>query len=253
MKKKLIKLLDDTPEAYYWMGFLMADGCFHYNRLLIALAFQDENLLIKFLNFLSCDNNIHSDNIKTVLTIMDTYSVPLLRQKFDINKRKTYNPPKNILWMEDDLLYSFIIGFIDGDGSILKQYRREDPILRIKIHSNWLNILNDITKFISDKAKVPVVLARINNQGYANVNLANHVLLKSIKNKVLELGLPYLKRKWSLIDINKINKMEKSKTLKSNIKKLLKTGLSVNEISNKLNVKYITIYQAIKRNNLNYL
>jgi IS30 family transposase len=47
--------------------------------------------------------------------------------------------------------------------------------------------------------------------------------------------------------------MEKSKTLKSNIKKLLKTGLSVNEISNKLNVKYITIYQAIKRNNLNYL
>ena len=224
MKKKLIKLLDDTPEAYYWMGFLMADGCFHYNRLLIGLAIKDENLLIKFLNFLSCDNNIHSDNIKTVLTIMDTYSVPLLRQKFDINKRKTYNPPKNILWMEDDLLYSFIIGFIDGDGSILKQYRREDPILRIKIHSNWLNILNDITKFISDKAKVPVVLARINNQGYANVNLANHVLLKSIKNKVLELGLPYLKRKWSLIDINKINKMEKSKTLKSNIKKLLKNS-----------------------------
>jgi len=211
MKQKLSKLLLDTPEAYYWMGFLMADGTFVGNRLKIGLSIKDDDLLNRLYEFLECDNTIHTNDIKCEFSVMDSHSVPLLRDKFNIKSKKTYNPPKSLLWMKDDLLYSFIIGFIDGDGSIGKQYGREDCILRIKVHSNWLGILNEISEFISKKANVGTVKARINNQGYANINLGNHILLKSIKLKAKQLNVPYLNRKWSLINESHINKMEISK------------------------------------------
>lgn len=250
MERKLEKLLGDTPETYYWIGFIMADGTLVGNRLKIGLSIKDEDLLNRLYKFLGCTNSIYKTDISCEFSIMDSYTIPLLRNKFDINQRKTYNPPKSLLWMDDDLLYSFIIGFIDGDGAILKQTNREDPNLRIKVHSNWLTILNEISMFVSTKANVNVVEARINNKGYANVNLSNHVLLKSLKKKALELKIPYLNRKWSLIDENHINKMEKSKINLNKVIELIKLGCSDKKIREVLGLKKSTLSLMKKRNGL---
>lgn len=250
MKKKLEKLLLDTPESYYWMGFAMADGSFVGNRLQFGLSIKDENLLGRFSHYIKCDNTIYKSGGKCEFSVMDSYSVPLLREKFDIQKKKTYNPPKTITWMEDDLLYSFIVGFIDGDGSITKQYKRNDAILRIKVHGNWLNILNDISKFISEKADVNTVKAKIDRDGYATINLGNHVLLKSLKSKTLELKLPVLSRKWSIIDLNHINKMERSKYNVRKVKEYMEKGYSNKIIMERLGLKDSTLSLLKKRNGL---
>lgn len=258
MKKKLHKLLEDTPEAYYWMGFIMADGTFVGNRLKVGLSIKDGDLLKKLHSFLGYDNPIHEYDIKLnnklyktcVFQVMDTHSTPLLKTKFDIKPRKTYNPPKTLKWMEDDLLYSFIIGFIDGDGSITKQYNREDPLLRIKVHSNWLHILDEISYALSTDADVKVVKAKINSQGYANINLANHILLKRLKLRVIELKLPVLDRKWSLIDENYINKNEISEYRIKHVTAMMEAGFSNKRIREVLGLKKSALSNLQKRNGL---
>jgi len=250
MNKKLEKLLLDTPETYYWMGFIMADGSFTGNRLKLGLSIKDEKLLNKLYKFIECSNVIHKDNIKCEFSVMDSYTVPLLKEKFNINNKKTYNPPKTITWMEDDLLYSFIIGFIDGDGSITKQYKRNDVILRIKLHGNWLGILDEISKFISSKAGVNPVKPKITTAGYANINLANHTLLKSLKRKVIELELPVLNRKWSIINLDHTNKMERSRFNVKKVKEYIKKGYTNKMIMEKLGLKDSTLSLLKKRNGL---
>lgn len=40
--KKLYKLLENSPEAYCWLGFLFADGHFtQSNRLILSLSIKD--------------------------------------------------------------------------------------------------------------------------------------------------------------------------------------------------------------------
>jgi len=250
MKRKLYKLLEETPESYYWMGFIMADGHFAGNRLVMGLSINDEDHLKKLYDFLECDNTIHKNHIGCGFSMMDSYTVPLLKTKFDINNRKTYNPPKSINWMENNLKYSFIVGFIDGDGSIIKQYKRKDPYLRIKVHSNWLHILNEIGFILSTDANVKHVEARINNQGYANINLANHILLKHLKRKVNKLKLPVLKRKWSLIDENHMNKNEVSTYRIEQVTIMMEEGLSNKIIRERLKLKKSTLSLLQKRNGL---
>ena len=44
-------LLDDSFESFYWMGFILADGCFFENRLQITLAIKDKEHLQSFANY----------------------------------------------------------------------------------------------------------------------------------------------------------------------------------------------------------
>jgi hypothetical protein len=250
MLNKLEKLLLDTPETYYWMGFIMADGHFTKNRLTLGLSIKDENLLKALSTYLGFGSLIKTNKGSISFSVMDTKNVPLIRDKFNINNRKTYNPPNTIKWMSDDLLYSFIIGFIDGDGSIKKQTNREDVILRIKVHSNWFNIISEMSEFLSNKSETKTVKPKIDKEGYCNINLANHQLLKHIKSKAIELKLPYLSRKWSLVDETKINKMERATNLLSNVKRLMTLNYSNKMITEELGVSYSSLSNIQKRNGL---
>jgi hypothetical protein len=250
MSKKLHKLLEDTPEAYYWMGFIMADGSFVGNRLKLGLSSKDNTHLKKLYKYLECENTIHEDNISCSFSIMDSHSVPLLKKKFDIKKKKTYNPPKTINWMVDYLKYAFIIGFIDGDGSIRKQHNREDVILRIKVHKNWFNIILEISTFISQGCNLEVVQPNNDKYGYVNINLANNILLKSLKNITIKYNLPVLNRKWSLINENYNNKNEIARFRVQQVTEMMKSGFTNKEIMEILNVKPSTLSNLKKRNGL---
>jgi len=52
----LERLLENTPEAYYWIGFLMADGNFdihgYVNRLTLFLSEKDKEHIQKFSQFI---------------------------------------------------------------------------------------------------------------------------------------------------------------------------------------------------------
>lgn len=193
-------LLEDNYIAYYWLGFLMADGHFTKNRIVLTLATKDQNQVQKFSDFIQNKGNIQIRKINAGVAAMDAKIVPKIREKFSIKNRKTYEPCDLTNITDDNLLLALLIGFIDGDGSIGKQ-SENSYYLRIKCHNSWLNnffifydLLKRLTNIDSPKPKIL-------NSGYAFIGISKNKIIKYLKNKTIEMNLPVLERKWNLITL----------------------------------------------------
>ena len=231
---KLNRLLEDTPETYYWVGFLMADGSLEpKGRLKLSLAIKDKEHLEKFAALVDCHIYFITAKLnqkeypQCCIHIMDTKWAKIFSKKFDFSPVKTTIPPKNLKFNSPDLFLSFLIGFIDGDGCINKQWGRQDCILRVKVHSSWQAILqgwvNILYSFVTVETKhwkIPQVI--INNQGYAQFSIANSDVLKFLKEAAIRMHLPVLERKWNRIDLKYSSRYIKSNLRKLQIAKLVK-------------------------------
>jgi hypothetical protein len=161
---KITKLLDNSPESLYWMGFIMADGYIEEKRISITLSDVDIIHLRKLKTFLGTTNTVYhrrkyQENAKgktCSLVLCDSETVPKLKEQYAVGSRKTYNPP-TLPAMTDDQFLSFLCGYIDGDGCISKQsdgiytkkdgtiskYKRNDFLLQVKCHSSWIYLITN--------------------------------------------------------------------------------------------------------------
>lgn len=195
-KCDLSKLLSKTNEAYYWLGFLFADGHFANNgRLKIVLSYKDLQHLIKLQKFLCIAKLNKPILIKGKkyfgISPMHVDVIKKLIQNYNISSNKTENPC-NLNSLSKNELFCLSIGFIDGDGCIIKVYKRQDAFLRVKCHNAWENNL---------KLMFPFAQTKINNNGYVESRITNSKILKQIKLKALEFKLPILERKWNNINL----------------------------------------------------
>lgn len=219
-------LLKDDPISFYWIGFLLADGCINFkdNSLNLRISVKDTKHAKKFANFIKSKVNFWEGwyyssllggwSYARVATVRgcDKDNVPLIAKKFDWKKRKTYNPPDTSKWkFEDDLLFSLIIGFIDGDGDIgrngNRNGNRKGSRVRIRCHESWLKFMefldNEVHRILDLKKErdywclIPKTKDR---PAQAKVAWFKHVINCGLKKKVLELKLPVLSRKWDQID-----------------------------------------------------
>lgn len=233
-------LLEDSIDAYYWVGFLMADGHIGANnRIRLTLSDKDEQHLIKFNSFVNGSIPI-SRTRETFVTVsmMDNDYLPKLREKFNIDSRKTYNPC-NIKGIDNDSLFlALVVGFIDGDGCIKKLHRRKDSSICIKIHANWIDNLNYMSSRIYNIFNLgESQKATITNSGYAYINFSNHKVVHALKRFVdSELSDVVLRRKWDLIDLSAGLRYDISSERKNRTKEMLSQGLSVSQIANVLGV-----------------
>ena len=205
-ESKIENLLSGSLESFYWIGFILADGHISNNkRLRIVLSILDVDHLNKFADFIKTKIIIreHYDPPTVELTSQNIEVIPTLTQIFDIKSNKTIYPPdfNEYVFTEEQLL-ALIIGFIDGDGNIQKLVNRNDVNLRIKCHKSWLSNLIFIedflySTFVYDK-KVDR-LAKINNQGYANLVISNNRLIRELKIFAEDEKLPILARKWNKV------------------------------------------------------
>jgi hypothetical protein len=199
-------LLLENPKAYYWAGFISADGTFTGNnntRLNVALSTKDIGHLEKLSKYIGsnlCTFKSNHNNSITNCTKQDKDIIPLFKSKFDFKSKKTYNPPK-INIKNDDLFISYLIGFIDGDGYIGKQSgNRKDHLIQFKIHKNWKNNLLYFNKRIQEIINIKLKCKP--NDAFNNcvkMTWANKIVVKYLKNKTEELKLPVLQRKWDKI------------------------------------------------------
>lgn len=117
-----------NEESAYWLGYLMADGCFTDNsgkngfRLMLQCKTEDKEILEKFCQFL----NIRKDRITSghkgasvALSLADSnFSTSV--SKYGIIKNKSHienHIPKEIL-QKDIYFLQYLKGLIDGDGTI---------------------------------------------------------------------------------------------------------------------------------------
>lgn len=113
-----------TTENCYYAGFIAADGCVSKSGkvLGIGLSSKDKQQLVNFLDSISCDAKIYH-YVKNNKYGCDSISITSkklcddLCKNFNILPKKslTYIPP---LFYDDSYKDAFIVGIIDGDGTI---------------------------------------------------------------------------------------------------------------------------------------
>lgn len=198
-------LLNDTHESYYWIGFILADGHIsENNRLTVTLHKRDEKHLRKLAEYIKTEHKERAGNSETKvsLAVKNQKILPLIKKKFDINSRKTYNPPCNVFYANIDftLLMCLLCGFTDGDGCILRQSNRQDLVIRFQIHGSWLSWLNIIHERLTIQFPgISIAPPKINKRGYASWVIANHNVVNYLKQITIEHNLPVLERKWAKI------------------------------------------------------
>lgn len=264
---RLEKLLEESGQAYYWIGFLLADGSINYRNnkvsgkkqywgLKIGLSVLDQDHLFKFHSFLEASQKIHFSKTtgkdRCEFTIFNSPIINQIKNKFDIKQNKTLHPPNEKIYTRFDynLLTCLIIGLIDGDGCIKTQTGRTDCILTIKLHSSWLNFLIFIQKFLSKQSGTSIPTPIINNSGYARINITNLVTLKYLKNFINNNGLSniVMSRKWDKIDENRVSKREHA----SLIFALYQSGKDINDIVKLTNLKKRTIIEHLNKFNIKF-
>ena len=118
-----------TNENCYYAGFIAADGNVDQTktRLTIGLSTKDKTFLEKFLQDLKADYNIYEGEkdgfVNNSITITSSNICYDLEYNFNIvpNKSLIYSPPN----LKDSFLDCFIMGLIDGDGTIGFSKRKE--------------------------------------------------------------------------------------------------------------------------------
>lgn len=208
---KLSNLLLENCTAYYWIGFLLADGHFSDDGVFkVKLSSIDKEHLYKLKEFISAEKIYSEEDGKyLLLRIMDKNIVSKIKKKFDISNSKTYNPPNLDFIKKESLLLSLIIGFVDGDGYIAN--KKSSFCLSVKCHSSWLSNLDMFAKKINVNST-----AKINKAGYAVFSITNIQSLQDLKKQAIKYKLPILNRKWNYIDLThfKNKKNEENKFLK---------------------------------------
>lgn len=122
---------DITPLSCYWGGIMASDGCIfshgivseEENYFCLGVSEKDKELPEKLKEFVGYNGNLyigkrnkvnHNDCVE--LRVNNINIVNDLRDNFNITNAKscTYIPPE----LDDDLKRYFILGLLDGDGSI---------------------------------------------------------------------------------------------------------------------------------------
>jgi hypothetical protein len=246
-KSELSILLLEIPETYYWIGFLMADGHFYdNNRIKLTLSCKDLEHIKKFQRYIKTDNISFYKN-SVCVSAMDVKIVPLIKNKFSITSHKTYEPCDITNITNDNLFISLFIGFVDGDGSISNIFKRKDSHILIKVYKTWINNLNYFSRRVSSLCNVRIIHTKINKKGYACISFSNSTLIKYLKRKEIELGLPVLSRKWDRVDLNLLTRADRFKIKYNKVKKLYTKGIKRKEICRILNINESSAKHVIRR------
>jgi hypothetical protein len=243
----LSRLLDDNFVSYYWAGFLMADGnCTPSERIRLRLSLKDQVHISKFAKFVDFKDEIKLYDTYCSVSIQDKYNVPKIRKKHDWHFNKTENPP-DLSYLSGDLLIAYFIGFIDGDGSIRKLKNRKDSAIMIKVHSSWLANLQFFADKVCEMIGINKKIARLNKQGYAVLNLTDSEVVVFLKRKTESLNLPVLDRKWDRVDQNFESRYKTAIKNKNICRKMLNDGFTLKEISTKMRLSFVTVYNYSTR------
>lgn len=190
LKNNCGRLLDNSLESYYWLGFLMADGHFNIKSRNIQLSIhnQDRQHLMQLKDYLSIETVLEDTKRNQVRLAFGKKSVfESLIQRFHISNTKTSNPP-DLTSLSGDMLKAFNVGFIDGDGCITFQTGRKDPRITIRVHGAWVQNL----QYMFGRG-------HLSNSGYAILCIGKFSEISDYKQFINNNRLPHLKRKWDKV------------------------------------------------------
>lgn len=216
----ITRLLDNSCTSLYYLGLILSDGSVRPERgtIRLKLSTKDESLVLSFKNFIKSDNKLNysttksreldghilPESLSVSLEVRDINSINMLCKRFDIRAAKTYNPPEALEGYEMlnlDQKLCFLVGFIDGDGSIKKRKDRKNLYqISIRCHKNWENFWRKFKNFIEkDTSEEFGKIKLINNTSLIGLHLYKKDHIKILKEVIEKYNLPVLERKWGKV------------------------------------------------------
>ena len=237
---RLKPLLADTILNWYWYGFIIGDGSFRGNELLIGLQYRDHEHLMKFATLVNRNLIINIEKNKSTLTVGDCENIPSLKDKLGIlNDHKTIHPVEIKIPENKDLFFAYFVGLVDADGCIEISKTKKAKQLKIELHPSWFDNLFRISNFIKEYLGIESKVS-INGRGYAILKITGHKNILNIKNKAVSLQIDYLERKW--VDIsNQTSGCDVYRLNEQRIIDLFKSGHNLHQISRILGINYNTL------------
>lgn len=238
-------LLEETLDAYYWAGFLAADGSFE-RRGRLRFCLSDHDQVRRFASFIGWRGSFSEHNGALGIHVMDAKRVGQFCRKFGFVPDKTVNPPEDIPSGDSDLRFAYAVGVVDGDGCIQrKSGGRPDAFLRVKCHMSWFCFLGVVMRALTGQE-----VTGCDSGGYAEYGIYEHALLKEIKRRVLSLELPVLRRKWDAIDTCFVSRSERSKERISQARVMLSAGKAKIDVAESLGMSKSAVANMIRRHNI---
>lgn len=199
----------NNSNAPYWAGFLMADGWIDNNRICLQLSIKDEQHLQRFKNDIQSDATIThitkgaNDLVKTTrqmcqIRISDIHTIEILKNKYNIISNKSNRLTFPLLTDEETL--KFIVGYIDGDGSLIKMYNNK---LCIKFASQSKDFMQSIVDLFNQWApkhkqrKQQSVIRETKIKGFYEYKISG-TRAEIVYCKLMSINCPRLDRKWKI-------------------------------------------------------
>lgn len=175
-------LLNKDKIAFYTLGFLLADGSFSNKEISVSQKDIHKDFFFNFIKNMGGDVTKIKHRSKPIggfnkkeynsyyfrIGQQDVYNK--LIDDIGIDNNKTYIPITNIEYFFDNELFPyFLIGLIDGDGSIW--FSKTSPSIRIELHYNWKYVLEKISSFMF-KSYGMKSNVNISNKGFSQLNFS---------------------------------------------------------------------------------
>lgn len=195
-----------NPKSAYWAGFLAADGCISLPKGLLSLelkgedSYQVENFksAVKYTGpayygSVKLNNKLYQ---KTRLALNCAWPLIVQLQKhYNIGPRKSFSlQPPNL--SKKELIKSYIVGYIDGDGSISLLDERHPFRLRAVgtyYLLSWIKQKFDV--YYPSEGRISRVYQARNIYEYAIQGKRAEKILSDLS----KLDVPFLKRKWDKV------------------------------------------------------
>lgn len=209
-----------NPISAYWAGFSAADAsinkhslnCYNYR---LEIAHSDVCHLERFKKDAKCDNpiktSIRRDKfLHSRLVVSEPKWIRDLESYYNIVTNKTLRlAPPNL--NDEYLKFCYLIGYIDGDGTVHFEEKRQR--LCINIVSASESIINWCHSLIYGKFKNSSLVKKENNVKFANGKYpfmsVNGLRAAVVFDYLCKFNLPKLKRKWEQpMVLEYVNKMK---------------------------------------------
>lgn len=198
-----------TKQSAYWWGFIMADG--HLSprgELCISLSGKDKDYLMVLAEHLKCKTTLRIKSGGFSVNNSEFIDLRIQDKKFqekwysilEYTNPKTYNPPKLDIFYTKELLVYFLIGLIDGDGSIWISNQTETNhgsiTLRIEVHPSWENRFRELFSKIEELYNIKFNI-KTSSKGYIKAEIASRKDLEELY-KYID-NCDYMARKWDKV------------------------------------------------------
>lgn len=186
----------------YWAGFLAADGYIQSERkrLGVRLHLKDANHVEKLHDALEYTGKVSYDAKSAGLGISCPEIVDDLEKNFNITPRKSFTlkPPPLV---DENMIGAFIVGLIDGDGSIgLMPHPKKYP--RIAVYGTrfileWVQSYFDEWTPITNYKRSSVHFVSEHHLYSYRIGAGRAI---AIAKRLAQLDVPRMERKWSVFN-----------------------------------------------------